>query len=91
MNSSSSFLEYMCTVIPPPPVILLNESSPVVRAGQFGFDYTAAVGQMVVVEGTTDLTNWAPLATNTVGVEPVHFIDPESPEVPRKFYRLRTP
>lgn len=90
-NSSTSFLEYMRTLIPPAPVFLLNASSPVVRAGRFGFDYTATLGQTVVVEGTTDLTNWAPLATNTVGLEPVGFSDPESPGAPHKFYRLRTP
>lgn len=90
MNSSSWFLEYLCQATAAAPVIPLSENSPVARSGRFGLDYTANAGQMVVVEHAMDLTNWAPPATSTAGLEPLYFDDPESPWRPRKYYRLRT-
>jgi len=64
-----------------------------VRTNQFGFNITWAGGQTVVVEACTNLANpvWFPVATNTLASDSVYFSDPQSSNVPARFYRLRAP
>ena len=60
------------------------------QANQFGFDYTWASGQVVIVEAATNLTgSWFPIQTNTLyNDEPVYFSDPQTTNHPGRFYRL---
>lgn len=60
-------------------------------SGQFGFAVTGPAGQAVIVETSTDLTNWLPLWTNTYMVGPLQFTDPNSGVYPNRFYRARRP
>jgi sugar lactone lactonase YvrE len=55
------------------PTILLNDGAFGVRSDRFGFDVSAAAGQVVVVQTSTDLLNWTDLATNRVGASPFYF------------------
>ncbi len=77
------------TAVPAPPTILLNDGSFGVRSNRFGFDVSAAGGQVVVVETSADLVHWTDLATNTAGASPFYFSDPLPPSSPRRFYRAR--
>jgi BspA type Leucine rich repeat region (6 copies) len=64
-----------------------------VRSNQFSFNITWASGQTVVVEACTNLSNpdWLPVSTNTLVGGTSYFSDPQSPNLPRRFYRLRSP
>jgi hypothetical protein len=74
---------------PAPPTILLNDGAFGVRSNRFGFDVSAAAGQAVVVQTSTDLLNWTDLATNTAAAGPFYFSDPAPPDSACRFYRAR--
>jgi Bacterial Ig domain len=72
------------TVINPSPVTLTNTS---VNSGQFSFSYNVDIGLRYVIQSSSNLMNWVPLATNTATVNPAPFSDPLSTnEI--KFYRV---
>jgi hypothetical protein len=56
---------------------------------QFEFDIAGGSNQVVVVEASTNLVSWTALATNTLGVAPLHFIDPDWTNFQQRFYRVR--
>jgi len=73
---------------PPPPVILL--SGPGFSSnGQFGFSLSGTFQQVVIVEVSTNLVNWAGIWTNTLTAG-LRFTDDQSGIVPTRFYRVRT-
>jgi len=39
----------------------------------------------VVVEASTNLTHWIPIATNVLGTDPIPFTDPKSGHFSRRF------
>lgn len=71
------------------PVITVNDSSFGIRTNRFGFNVSGPAGQVVVVEGSTNLLNWQSLQTNTLGSGPFYFSDPSTGTWPRRFYRVR--
>jgi sugar lactone lactonase YvrE len=73
------------------PVILTNGTGLAFSNGQFGFYLTAAAGQAVVVDASTDLVTWLPIWTNTVGPGVLPFIDPQSEAYSNQFYRAHLP
>ena len=76
------------------PALLIASSGPAFAftGGQFGFTLNGLRGQKVVVEASTDLTNWRPIWTNTLTFPaPLNFTDPESSAYSIRFYRARTP
>ena len=74
-----------------PPVILVTDGNFGFRSNRFGLNLSGTLGQTAVVEGSTTLSNqsWAPLFTNPLGSGPVYFYDPDSTNLPHRFYRLR--
>jgi len=58
-----------------------------VVSNRFGFNLIGPFGS-VLVEASTDLSNWTALATNTITDEPLRFIGP-AVEPSRHFYRAR--
>src|SRR5262249_47233198 len=58
-------------------------------SNQAGFSITGQSNQVVVVETSTDLTNWSPVATNTLSGHPFPFSDPTLATLPRRFYRAQ--
>jgi hypothetical protein len=60
-----------------------------VSSQQFGFNVAGAAGQQFVIESSGDLTDWTPVATNTLGAEPFYFSQPLLPAPGARFYRLR--
>ena len=77
-------------VVGAPLVILVNDPSFGLSSNRFGFEFSGSVGQVVIVETSTDLASWTPVATNTLAATPSYFSDPYSGNFPRRFYRLRT-
>jgi hypothetical protein len=60
-----------------------------VQFGQFGFPITAAVGQTIIVEASTDLLDWQPISTNILSGSSVNFTDSDWTNYPHRFYRTR--
>lgn len=60
-----------------------------INSGHFGFNFGARPGQRAVIEASTNLQDWTPLATNILSASPVFFSDQDSPNYTRRFYRLR--
>ncbi len=92
-NGSSWFVEsdvQLTGVASPPPVILVNDPSFGFSSNRFGFKFSGTAGQVVIVETSTDLASWTPVATNTLAATPSYFSDPYSGNFPQRFYRLRT-
>ena len=46
---------------------------------------------MRVIQASTNLTDWMPIATNLLGSDPILFTDPQRSQFPRRFYRLHKP
>ena len=64
-----------------------------VQTNQFGFKINWAIGQTVVVEACTNLSNaiWRSLQTNKLTGGTANFSDPGWTNFPDRFYRLRSP
>jgi hypothetical protein len=71
------------------PQILLRDRQFGFGTHGFGFDVSAAAGQVVAVDCSSNLVNWLPLQTNTLGSGPFYFSDPASKAERRQFYRAR--
>jgi uncharacterized delta-60 repeat protein len=91
-NGSGYFVETILgsSVVPQPPYILADDASFGMRSNRFGFNYTGTAGQSLIVEGSTNLSTWMPLQTNTIGNEPLYFSDPSTGVFTWRFYRVRT-
>jgi hypothetical protein len=72
-----------------PPVILVNDGYFGFLSNQFGFNLAGVAGQVVVIEASTNFSDWLPLMTNSFGSSPCYFSDPASATVPWRFYRAR--
>jgi hypothetical protein len=73
-----------------PLVIQVSDGSMGFVSNKFGFNFGGQSGQVVVVEVSTNLLNWLPLQTNTLGSAPLYFNDPGSSNFNRRFYRGRS-
>jgi len=73
------------------PVVLTNRTGSAFSNGFFGFNVTAAPGQTVVVDASTDLVTWLPIGTNTIGPGVLPFIDSQSGAYSNHFYRAHFP
>lgn len=78
------------------PTVMLGAPSPLqiggsvgILAGKFGFTVTDAANQTVVVDASTNLTNWQPVWTNTLTSTSTNFTDAQWTNYPRRFYRAR--
>jgi uncharacterized delta-60 repeat protein len=87
-NGSSWFVE-RTVAVPDWPRIVSDDSRFGVSSQQFGFNVAGAAGQQFVIESSGDLTDWTPVATNTLGAEPFYFSQPLLPAPGARFYRLR--
>jgi len=59
------------------------------RTNQFGCSISGTAGSFAVVESSTNLLNWSPLATNLIYFGPQYFSDSSSTNAAQKFYRIR--
>jgi len=72
------------TVVSP---VAISATAQLITNGQFSFDYAANPGLTYVVENSSNLVNWLPVATNVAAGNPVHFTDSFIPSVFR-YYRV---
>jgi hypothetical protein len=79
-----------------PTMLLVSNSVPFsisggsagVGASGFGFTINGTNNQIVVVEASTNLTNWQPIQTNTLTGTSFNFSDPQWTNYPGRYYRL---
>lgn len=88
-NGSSWFVE---SIYPQAaPQFVTNDGKLGCRTNQFGGSITGSAGSCVVVDGSTDLIHWTPVATNLLFSKPTYFSDPSFTNSAQKFYRIRLP
>jgi hypothetical protein len=56
--------------------------------GRFCVDLDSETGSEVVLEASTDLRYWTPIATNTIEALPITFTEPQGSADPQRFFRL---
>jgi len=71
------------------PVIVTNDGAFGIVSNQFGFSVDGVSGWIVIVERSTDLRQWFPFHTNTVGSSRIYFSDPDLWQAQHRFYRVR--
>ena len=81
-NKLSFYRALAGPVSPAPPLL----SAPSYAAGQFHFTLLGGTNFTYIIQASTDLLNWAPVATNTAPTS-VRVIDLTAPN-PRSFYRV---
>ena len=72
-----------------PPVILADDSNFGFSSNRFGFDVNGLSLRLVVIEGSSNLSDWTALRTNALGSGPGYFSDPGSTNFLSGFYRAR--
>jgi uncharacterized delta-60 repeat protein len=60
-----------------------------IQSNHFAFQLSGQSNQIFVVESSTNLKNWLPLATNKFGNNPLPFSDPAPANLRLRFYRAR--
>jgi len=50
----------------PPPQIIANDGFFGFKGNQFGFNLPGANGQTIIIDRSTNLSNWVPLITNII-------------------------
>jgi uncharacterized delta-60 repeat protein len=88
-SASGWFLQNYLAVPIVHPQIVLDNGNFGFRSNSFGFNMQGSPGQVIVIETSTNLTNWAPVSTNVMGSTAVYFNDPSSGRSGMRFYRLR--
>lgn len=88
--SSCWYIEDKLSLSPAnPPGIISYDGAFGFGTNGFGFNVAGLVGQVVVVERSTDLAHWLPVATNTITSGPFHFWDSPASGQGAAFYRAR--
>ena len=91
-GSVTSVVATLTVTIPrTPPQIISSGSKFDFLTNRFGFNLNGATGQMIVIDGSTNLVDWTPLFTNTVSSTPIYFFDSASTNFLWRFYRARVP
>jgi len=86
-SDGGGFYEHTTIKFAPTTTLVAGDSQFGFVGGQFGFDLYGRRGSSVVVQSSSDLQSWHPLATNTLASNLVHFIDLQSSASVRRFYR----
>jgi uncharacterized delta-60 repeat protein len=85
-NGSSWPVESFLQVTNRAPTVINPSADSGGGSNQFVFDFSGQAGQVVVIEASTNLLDWLPLATNVLGNDLEHFSEPMT--LPSRFYRV---
>lgn len=89
-NGSGGFVESSIAIDPlSPPRIMSTDGSLGFGVNGFGFRLAGLLGQTVVIECSSNLLDWSPLATNAVTISPCSFSDTSGLDSAARFYRVR--
>jgi hypothetical protein len=76
-------------ILPVPLAILTTDGNFGFTNGgsSFGFDVSGSVGETVIVQGSSDFTNWISLQTNVMSNPVWYFSDPTAGNFTMRYYR----
>lgn len=77
------------TAPPAPPLILNSSGTPGFASNQFELQVTGSFGHLAVLEASTNLSEWVPIQTNRLYLQPADFNDAYATNFPNRFYRAR--
>jgi len=88
---TSSPVTLAVTIPSTPPQITTSATGSGATSSQsgFGFNLGGAIGQTIVVDGSTNMIDWMPLYTNISDGTTINFNDPTATNYPGRFYRAR--
>jgi hypothetical protein len=66
-------------------------SAPKFIGGQFSLEVGGSSSASYIIQGSTDLLHWLPLATNSSPANTYNFMDPFADTFPARFYRVQIP
>ena len=75
--------------------IAVNSTRPVFTGyerfgdGRFVLHVLAPAGPAYLIESSTNLINWLPIATNSSPANPFDFVGGDAPDFPQRFYRVK--
>jgi hypothetical protein len=69
-----------------PSLVLTNVA---IVNNHFQFDVLGPFNSTAIIQASSNLVNWLPLATNTLS--PIHFSDPTTPRPALRYYRAFLP
>lgn len=87
-NSQYVTSPFSLAIVQRPSIVATNGSLGFTN-GVFGLSLSGDVGQVVVLEGSSNYKDWVPIQTNTMGASPAYFSDPGSSNVDQRYYRAR--
>jgi hypothetical protein len=79
--SATSAVARLTVTLPPQLVLDLGGT------GSLSFQAAAPPGIHFLIEASTNLANWLPVQTNSTGAGWIEYIDPDSANFPRRYYR----
>ncbi len=88
-NAGSCWFVESTLSLAAPPQIVTDDGWLGFLAGRYGFNVHGGADRPVVVEGSPNLLNWVSLTTNSLSGGLFYFNDPESGNIPARFYRAR--
>jgi len=71
------------------PTIVTSDGNLGFQTNQFGFNVGGSAGSTVVIDTSSTLFDWTPMATNMLPSGPLYFNDPASTNFLQRFYRAR--
>lgn len=86
-TSSTATLVVLANVVPA--TLNIVTSTLQMTTSGFNIQLSGPAGSNYVIEASTDLKNWAPIATNAAPTGAVSYIDTEASKYPSRFYRAR--
>jgi hypothetical protein len=90
-NVAGSKTSSVATLTLTNPVITLTAMTAVASNTGFSFQVPAPAGYTYVIQASTDLLTWKPIATNTAVTASDVFTDTDAPNYPNRFYRVSSP
>ncbi len=82
----------LLSVLPPPvavPIHILSPTAGLTAAG-FNLSLSTPTSSNVVIEASSDLTNWVPIYTNLDSTGSISFMDTSATNYPYRYYRAHT-
>jgi len=79
---------YVAQAVLSTPFLVTNDNKLGFTNSQFGFNISGGTLQSVVVQGSSNLSDWIPLQTNVMSGPTLHFSDPSASSFPQRFYRV---
>lgn len=87
ITSSNATLLVLGDVVPE--TLNIVTSTLQMTASGFNIQLSGPAGSNYVIEASTDLKNWTPIATNSAPSGTVSYIDTQASNYPSRFYRAR--